>query len=532
MVQGHCLSFCHQDACRHSLQDLYKYLQEQRIELATMIAFCVCRAGSKDADDESECEAAQRRLHPPCATRTEGLTVSQCHHLGNDCRNDRICRYRLEQYETRCAADLLTGVCAGGHDYCRRGVVGLMGSRLHTRCHCQVEGVTEVNQCLAWKRLLWGNPCVVETQLAYHLERRREKEKVQKATKKQEEEKEKEEEEAEEEKRLEAEVGARAGFPPTREKGVKKKPRGRGGKLLAVAVLTRNAECMSDMYYVAGYCEITRAWEPQPRILEERESIRLYKDGDKDCTEMCYCERHHQAKCQVLDCVEKMPCETDFAVYNHQAPAFQHYRGDCICYAGDFICMRPKHHEYHLPMGLFLMVGYSRREEKLLRPKTNGGAIDAILPLQIMVSTLSSQMGEVCRLEVIQQTADNIVLQVRLHRMAGTPGQNYTRYMLREEVMNCEKPVREVAKMINTRDPRIHHHIRLSLFVLAEVINTMPNPQHFSGSPATTATSLWAWGVGVWVLNRMAVTPIHRTTKFWRCDHFRNIYSIVSQKYL
>lgn len=66
--------------------------------------------------------------------------------------------------------------------------------------------------------------------------------------------------------------------------------------------------------------------------------------------------------------------------------------------------------------------------------------------------------------------------------------------------------MREVAKMINTRDPRIHHHVRLSLFVLAEVINTLPNPQQFSGSPAAMAmmggspSSLWPLGVGVWVL--------------------------------
>lgn len=72
--------------------------------------------------------------------------------------------------------------------------------------------------------------------------------------------------------------------------------------------------------------------------------------------------------------------------------------------------------------------------------------------------------------------------------------------------MNCEKPVREVAKMINSRDPKIHHHVRLSLFVLAEVINTLPNPQQFSGSPAAMAvmgsnpSSLWPLGVGVWAL--------------------------------
>lgn len=211
-------------------------------------------------------------------------------------------------------------------------------------------------------------------------------------------------------------------------------------------------------------------------------------------------------------------------------------------------------------MGLFLMVGYSRREEKLLRPTTNGGAIDAILPLQIMVSTLSSQMGvctflyykgfiipvlaystfsnslfnycflifafavicvypscwapckkkrnrivnddevgcflylwpffcrwkltkphskaqffilnnthcewllcwqEVCRLEVFQQTSDNMVLQVRLHRMAGVPGQNYTRYMLREEVVRTLSHSMSLSSFIS----------RLLLFILLSCLS-------------------------------------------------------------
>lgn len=44
-------------------------------------------------------------------------------------------------------------------------------------------------------------------------------------------------------------------------------------------------------------------------------------------------------------------------------------------------------------MGLFLMVGFSRLEEAILRAETKGGVLDALVPLQTMFSTLSSEMG-------------------------------------------------------------------------------------------------------------------------------------------
>lgn len=112
---------------------------------------------------------AQRRLHPPCAQLSESVSDSQCHNLGRDCRSDRVCRYRLEHYELSCAADTMTGRCAGQHQECTKAMLGLLGTDLHTNCVCKGSAFQDINQCLAWKRLLWGNPCVVESQLTYHL---------------------------------------------------------------------------------------------------------------------------------------------------------------------------------------------------------------------------------------------------------------------------------------------------------------------------------------------------------------------------
>ncbi|KAF2363199.1 hypothetical protein FHG87_006044 [Trinorchestia longiramus] len=96
------------------------------------------------------------------------------------------------------------------------------------------------------------------------------------------------------------------------------------------------------------YCRVDR--DSRSHILEEGTSIRLYPNGNKDCSEHCSCSYGSETICtppslacpkQVLKCVEERPCEAKFAVFNHNAPAFQAYRGRCICYSGDFICMRP-----------------------------------------------------------------------------------------------------------------------------------------------------------------------------------------------
>ena len=48
---------------------------------------------------------------------------------------------------------------------------------------------------------------------------------------------------------------------------------------------------------------------------------------------------------QVLECTKEKACETTSAVYNHNSPAYQVSRGDCICYSGDFVCQRPREGE-------------------------------------------------------------------------------------------------------------------------------------------------------------------------------------------
>lgn len=123
--------------------------------------------------------------------------------------------------------------------------------------------------------------------------------------------------------------------------------------------------------------------------------------------------------CHAL-CVPIAPCRTALAFYSHASPAYQAFRGRCLCYSGKFICMRPPPGEYVLPGmllllknlypvaphrhirriinqltvtyfdffvhlfsgGIFLLLGYSSMDEELLRAYTNLGIQDTIRAFQ------------------------------------------------------------------------------------------------------------------------------------------------------
>lgn len=103
--------------------------------------------------------------------------------------------------------------------------------------------------------------------------------------------------------------------------------------------------------------------------------LQLYIMDDQECSELCSCGQESLAlSCHAL-CVplvspflldeakilkieqnlmnfsihffhSKVPCRTSLAYYSHAAPAYQAFRGRCLCYSGRFICMRPPPGEY------------------------------------------------------------------------------------------------------------------------------------------------------------------------------------------
>lgn len=81
---------------------------------------------------------------------------------------------------------------------------------------------------------------------------------------------------------------------------------------------------------------------------------QLYIMDDQECSELCSCGAETLAlSCHAL-CVPLVPCRTSLAYYSHAAPAYQAFRGRCLCYSGRFICMRPPPGEYKVKLSFKL----------------------------------------------------------------------------------------------------------------------------------------------------------------------------------
>lgn len=68
---------------------------------------------------------------------------------------------------------------------------------------------------------------------------------------------------------------------------------------------------------------------------------QLYDDDPtKSGSRLCGCNQGPELKCTWLEEIEKKPCNTDSAFYSHASPFYLAYRGQCLCYSGEFICAK------------------------------------------------------------------------------------------------------------------------------------------------------------------------------------------------
>ncbi|XP_053698550.1 uncharacterized protein LOC128745501 [Sabethes cyaneus] len=545
-VLMHCeLHRCNRNACMESLQSFYKGIHD---DLSLDIAFCLCR---KTPNRHDSCMIAQEKLHPACAQRppenigpqsTNGLVYGpppSCHTVAELCREDEDCRARLEVFEQSCAVDSVTKKCAGKTSACRQAMLGILGTPLRTNCACQGSDLQQLYDCLGWQRLLWLNPCVVESQKDFHL------------------------------KRL-AELGlltttttttmattttvrtTRATHPPTlpptkpkpihRPKPTEMQPFvtnyidtpdtqpktliHKGNEL----IVRTDLDPHPDEYDTNGkhhllpeeddhdelplpnggnnrinqrpdeqvllmlttelvepetfpptttttttteptttpvpirYCVVQRSHQSD-QLIAEGKSRRLYMLDDAECSELCTCGGGDSLAltCHAL-CVPLAPCRTSLAYYSHAAPAYQAFRGRCLCYSGRFICMRPPPGEYSLPGGIFLLLGYSSTDEALLRPHTNLGIQDAVRALQqYVLQHINNETS--CTLTLFNITEENIILSIRLPHDPKLSSME----LLRLEKDHCTKILETISHQINTQHVEMSAHRLLSIFKMAEV---------------------------------------------------------------
>ncbi|PSN49823.1 hypothetical protein C0J52_08838 [Blattella germanica] len=202
--------------------------------------------------------------------------------------------------------------------------------------------------------------------------------------------------------------------------------------------------------------------------------LQLYREDEPECSELCQCNEGESLSCNTV-CVERAPCKTDFAFYNHAAPAYQAYRGRCLCYSGRFICMRPTPDAYKLPQGVFLFLGYSETDEALLKPHSNLSIQDAVGSLQdFMRHEFSNKTS--CTLALYNVTRENLILMAKINsKEARSANQRPSVELLMREKEECAGPLHDISEKINSHHPELHSHLLLSIFKMAEVEVKVPD---------------------------------------------------------
>ncbi|KAF5280844.1 hypothetical protein FQA39_LY17948 [Lamprigera yunnana] len=159
------------------------------------------------------------------------------------------------------------------------------------------------------------------------------------------------------------------------------------------------------------YC-IFQRHDFSDQYIKEGTFKRIYHEDESDCSEICKCGKPEELVCKTM-CVDRMPCKSEFAFYNHAAPAFQAYRGRCLCYSGRFICMKPAPGDYNLPQGIFLFLGYSEVDEQQLKNHTEIIVHDVVHALQEFILR-EAVNGTLCTLQLFNITSENVIIAGKL----------------------------------------------------------------------------------------------------------------------
>ncbi|XP_068082198.1 uncharacterized protein Gfrl [Anabrus simplex] len=475
------LSRCNRESCMEKLQNFYRTAE---LRWSLEIAFCLCK---KTDNKQDECLVAQEKLHPVCAQRIEGATLPTCHSLAEYCREERSCRSRLEYYEQSCAVDSVTKKCAGPPAECRKAMLGILGTELRSNCACKGTDFTQLYDCLGWQRLLWVNPCVVESQKDFHTKRSMEgltTTTVSSST---------------------SSTTSTTWQPPGNNSLLHATPMpvpvgttaAMGPQSTELVVVTTPSTTPTTTTPTTTtlpprFCVVQRPHQDD-QYIREGKGKRLYREEEPDCSELCQCSEGETLICNTV-CVQRAPCKTEFAFYNHAAPAYQAYRGRCLCYSGRFICMRPMPDTYNLPQGVFLFLGYSETDEALLKPHSNLTVRDAVGSLEeFMRNELNNKSS--CSLSLYNVTKENLILVARLQKDKASSSNRGSTYqsspdLLVREKEECAGPLQEISDKINSHHPELHSHLLLSIFKMAEVEVKVPDSSRAAPTPIPLALPL------------------------------------------
>ncbi|KYN06427.1 GDNF family receptor alpha-3 [Cyphomyrmex costatus] len=478
-VLNHCDSTtCARNECMEALQHFYKTANHKH---SVEIAFCLCR---KTDNKKDECIVAQEKMHPTCAQRIDGAEMPTCHSLAETCKENRSCRLRLEYYEQSCAVDSMTKKCAGPTSECRKAMLGILGTELHTNCACKGTELNQLYGCLGWQRLLWVNPCVVESQKDYHARRKHHHSRTTTA-------KTTTTAAVASTTRSPASTVATTAVEQVEDNQIPEVTRWPTTEPtetweITTTTISTTPSTTTTTTPTPRFCVVQRSNAHSQQYIREGKGKRLYREDEPECSELCVCAEGEQLVCNTL-CIETLPCKTDFAFYNHEAPAYQAHRGPCLCYSGGFICMRPSPETYSIPHGVFMFLGYSEKDETLLKQYNNVTVLDAVSSLDnFMRKEVNNQT--VCTLFLYNATRENVIAVARLG--TDNPPLNSSQAQSLQHLLRvkeeCASMMQDLSDKINNKHHEVRTHPLLSIFKMAEVEVKMPYSNEATNSRSSS----------------------------------------------
>ncbi|XP_065216009.1 uncharacterized protein Gfrl isoform X2 [Planococcus citri] len=588
---------CRRQKCMHSLQAFYR--NKTLIKYAVEVAFCLCKKTNNS--DEDACMKAQDTLHPSCSQEVDTITPPTCHSVAESCRSDPNCAPLLEEFEQSCATDNYTKTCAGYPEQCRIGMLGILGTKLRTNCICKGTDRAKLYECIGWQRVLWFNPCVVEAQREFHMNKVRARlsrkhnitsiyddvlttlpdvietrtittayhttsstamitspttttttrtpptiaattpstttmasttttmpttittqTTTTKATTTT---------TTTTTPRPTAAVVIRSTEPNTkifrasynglshifssnrsREKSSYATTHSpsvfftaltKGNHKIIFEEVTEGTTTKKPVFISNAKSRSPKPTVPLPGcvmqktslddgiFIAEGKTIRLYHDQDVECSELCYCAGGN-LHCQTA-CIEVKTCKSDMAPYNHMFPAFDGYKGKCVCYSETFVCARPLKGTYTLPPGVFLFLGYSGIDEQYVKRLVNFEFQECVAGLQeILNKKMAPELT--CELELFLVAEESIVVMGKYKNTStsevrpNSVNPNYDD--IAKDQSACEAVMTNLKKDVVEQSYDIKANLFTSIFKVAEIQTFLPESSKTSVNRHIISTTL------------------------------------------
>jgi len=252
------------------------------------------------------------------------------------------------------------------------------------------------------------------------------------------------------------------------------------------------------------YCSLYQTeWQDENvKYIREGFEKRLYPEA-KDESYLCGCVEGSVLKCTMLTPIKPKPCNTENAFYSHASPFYLAYRGQCLCYSGEFICAKhdihkgkPKFNPNKMPApeqppGVFLYLGYSKKDHVYLTSARNEIQDGKLIPnteieekeevkntIQQTVSHFTSNMNKTdCRISLIDRIGENYILKATLDEFDNFRlKKNMSDFMKWKEKDECFGALESIASKVNEKDADMRSHVVLSMFKVAAAEANVPDP--------------------------------------------------------